>query len=84
MVIQPSLGVVLCSVSFVKPTSLNTTVLIHVLLDSCHSLAYFSHHDVLIVRPYSFSINAGDDRLILFLTFIVMQVWCTFGKQSSF
>ena len=79
MVIQPSLGVVPCSVSFVKPTSVNTIVLLNFMLDSCHSLAHFSHDDVLIVRPYSFSINAGDGRLIFVFNFHshagVVHIW---------
>ena len=42
-----SLGVVMCFVSFVKPTGLDITV--SFMLDSCHSLEHFSHGTVLVL-----------------------------------
>ena len=63
MVIQPSLGVVICFASFIKPTGLNRTV--SFMLDSCHGLPHFSHGGVLVVTPYSFSIShAGNGALL--------------------
>ena len=62
MAIQPSLGVVMCFVSFVEPTGLNITV--SFMLDSCHSVVHVSHGGVLVVTPYSFSIIASLDPFI--------------------
>ena len=61
--IQPSLGVAMCSESFIKPTGPHTMV--SFTLDSCHSLVHVSYSGVLVRTPNLFSIIPSYDHLML-------------------
>lgn len=62
--LQPSLGVSLCSESFVRPSCLDTMV--SMMHDQSQAGAAYAFGGVFVVTPYSFSMTCCRGRFILF------------------